>query len=87
MHNSSFLVHQSAKTRVHYCDNALSVVRPSLTFHIFDFSSDTALRNLTKLDRQQYLNVLYLVCGLLADQKNKMATLASDGLRHFQLLL
>ena len=40
------------KAQVHYCDHALSVVRrpsvvrpsvcPSLTFHIFDFSSETA---------------------------------------------
>ena len=42
------------KAQVHYCDHALSVVRPSsvrpssLTFHIFDFSSETAEQNLTK---------------------------------------
>ena len=44
------------KAQVHYCDHALSVVRlsvvrPSLTFHIFDFSSETTERNLTKLYR------------------------------------
>ena len=45
-----------------------SVVRPSsvrpssLTFHIFDFFSETAKRNSTKLDRKQDLNVLYKVC-------------------------
>ena len=85
------------KAQVHYCDHALSVVRrpsvrpssvrrPSLTFHIFDFSSKTAERNSTKLDRKQDLNVLYQVCVFRADRKNKMAALASDWLRHFQLL-
>ena len=38
------------KAQVHYCDHALSVVcpsvvRPSLTFHIFDFSSETTKQN------------------------------------------
>ena len=65
-----------------------SSVRPSLTFHIFDFSSETTEQNSTKLDRKQDLNVLYQVCVFLwADQKNKMTTLASDWLRHFRLLL
>ena len=40
-----------------------------------------------KLDRKQDLNVLYQVCVLRADRKNKMAALASDWLRHFWLLL
>ena len=85
------------KAQVHYCDHALSVVRPSvrpsvvrpssLTFHIFDFFSETTERNLTKLDRKQDLNVFYQVCVFRADQKNKMAALASDWLRHFRLLL
>ena len=76
------------KAQVHYCDHALSVVRPSsLTFHIFDFFSETAKRNSTKLDRKQDLNVLYKVCVFRADRKNKMAALASDWLRHFRLLL
>ena len=60
---------------------------PSLTFHIFDFSSETAERNSTKLDRKQDLNVLYQVCVFQADRKNKMTALASDWLRHFRLLL
>ena len=65
-----------------------SSVRPSLlTFHIFDFSSETATQNLTKLDGKQDLNVLYQVCVFLADRNNKMAALASDWLRHFGLLL
>ena len=80
------------KAQVHYCDHALSVVRrpsvrPSLTFHIFDFSSETAEWNSTKLDRKQDLNVLYQVCFFRADRKNKMAALVSDWLRHFRLLL
>ena len=65
-----------------------SVCRPSsLTFHIFDFSSDTAEQNSTKLDGKQDLKVLYQVCVFRADRKNKMAALASDWLRHFRLLL
>ena len=51
---------------MHYCDPALSVVRrpsvrQSLTFHIFNFSSDTIEKNSTKLDRKQELNILYQV--------------------------
>ena len=79
---------------MHYCDHVLSVVRrpssvrrPSLTFNIFDFSSETAEQNSTKLDRKQDLNVLYQVCVFRADWKNKMAALASHWLIHFQLLL
>ena len=64
-------------------------VRPSsgVNFHIFNFSSETAERNSTKLDRKQDLNALYQVCVFRADRKNKMAALASDWLRHFRLLL
>ena len=40
-----------------------------------------------KLDRKQDLNDLYQVCVFEADQKNKMAALTSDWLRHFRLLL
>ena len=54
---------------------------------IFYFSSETAERNSTKLDRKQDLNVLYQVCVFRADWINKMATPASDWPRHFQLLL
>ena len=82
------------KAQVHYCDHALSVVRrpssvrpSSLTFHIFDFSSETTEQNLTKLYRKVDLNVLYQVCVFRADRKNMMAALASDWLRHFRLLL
>ena len=79
------------KARVSYCHSAPSVVRPSVVrrklFHIFNFSSETAEWNSTKLDRKQDLNVLYQVCVFRADRKNKMAALASDWLRHFGLLL
>ena len=60
---------------------------PLIGWDIFDFSSETAERNSTKLDRKQDLNVLYQVCVFRADWKNKMAALASDWLRHFRLLL
>ena len=40
-------------------------VRPSLTFHIFDFSSETTEQNSTKLDRKQELNILNQVCVFL----------------------
>ena len=81
------------KARVSYCHSAPSVVRPSVrrpsgvNFHIFDFSSETAERNSTKLYRKQDLNALYQVCVFRADRKNKMAALASDWRRHFRLLL
>ena len=71
------------KAQVHYCDHALSVACPSsLTFHIVDFSSETIERNSTKLDRKQYQ-----VCVFWGRSENKMATMASDWLRHFRLLL
>ena len=60
---------------------------PLIGWDIFDFSSETAERNSTKLDREQDLNVLYKVCVFRADRKNNMAALASDLLRHFWLLL
>ena len=44
-------------------------------------------RNSTKLDRKQDLNALYQVCVFQVDRKNKMATLAYDLLRRFQLFL
>ena len=55
-------------------------------FDIIDFSSETAERNSIKLDRKQDLNVLYKVYVFRADQKTKVATPASDWLRHFLLL-
>ena len=53
---------------------------------IFNFSSETPERNSMKLDRKQDLNILYQVWVFRADQKNKIATLASYLLRHFRLL-
>ena len=61
--------------------------QPLIGWDIFDFFSETALRNSTKLDRKQDVNVLYKVCVFRADRKNKMAAPASDWLRHFRLLL
>ena len=60
---------------------------PLIDRGIFDFSSETAKQNSTKLERKQILNVLYKVCVFRADRKSKMAALASDWLRHFRLLL
>ena len=59
---------------------------PLIGWDIFDFSSETAERNSTKLDRKQDLNILYQVCVFRAGMENKMAALASDWLRHFRLL-
>ena len=39
---------------------------------IFDFSSETAERNSTKLDRKQDLNILYQVYAFGADRKHKL---------------
>ena len=60
---------------------------PLIGWDIFDFSSETAEQNSTKLDSKQDLNVLYHVCVFRADRKNNMAVLASDWLNHFRLFL
>ena len=60
---------------------------PLIGWDIFNFSSETAERNWTKLDSKQDLNVFYQACVFRADRKNKMAALASEWLRHFRLLL
>ena len=60
---------------------------PLIGWDIFDLSSEAAEWNSRKLDRKQDLNVLYQVCVFRADWKNEMATLASDWLKHFGLLL
>ena len=60
-----FLVHLSRILKctivITRCPSSVcpSLVRPSLTFHIFDFFSETAKQNSTKLNRKQDLNVLY----------------------------
>ena len=61
--------------------------QPLIGWEIFDFFTKTAERNSTQLDRKQNLNILYQVCVSGADQKNKMAALASDCLRHFRHFL
>ena len=60
---------------------------PPIGWDIFDFYSETAERNSTKLDRKQDLYVIYQVWVFRADWKNKMSVLASDWLRYFRLLL
>ena len=60
---------------------------PLIGWDIFDFFSETADRNSTKLNRKQEISVLYQFCVFRANRKNKMAALASDWLRHFRLLL
>ena len=45
---------------------------PLIGWDIFDFFSETAERNSTKLDRKQDLNVRYQVCIFRADRKNKI---------------
>ena len=53
---------------------------PLIGWDIFNFSSETAKQNSTKLDRKQDLNVLYhLVCVFRANLENEMAALASVG--------
>ena len=47
---------------------------PLIGWEIFDFFSETSERNLTKLDRNQYLNVLDPVCVFRADRNTDMAT-------------
>ena len=62
------------KAQVSYCHSAPSVVRPSVNFNIFNFFSETAERNSTKLDRMQDLNVrlvLYQVCVFRAGRKKQ----------------
>ena len=87
-----FLVHLSRRLKctivITRCLSSVRLsVRPSLTFHIFDFFSETAEWNSTKLNRNQHLNILYQVCVFRADRKNNMVALASDWLRPFRLLL
>ena len=55
---------------------------PLIGWDISHFS-EIAERNSTKLDREQDLNVFYLVCVFRADKKNKIADPASHWLRQF----
>ena len=54
---------------------------PLIGWDIFDFSSETAKWNSTKLYRKQDLNVLYQVCVFQADQSTKMAAPADPSKR------
>ena len=45
--------------------------RPLIDWDIFDFSSETAAPNSTKLDRKQDLRALYQVCVFRADRKKQ----------------
>ena len=45
--------------------------QPLIGCDIFNFSSETAERNLMKLDRKQDLNVLYQICVFWADRKKQ----------------
>ena len=65
-----------------------SSVRPSsaVNFAIFNFFSETAERNSTKVDRMQDLNVLTQVCVFRADRKNKMAPQSMIGWEIFDFL-
>ena len=89
----AFFLFFLVEAQVHYCDHALSVVRPSVrlvsvvvNFSHFRLLLKIAERNLTKLDRKQDINIPYHVCIFRVDRKNEIAALASDWLRHFRLL-
>ena len=59
---------------------------PLIVKDIFDFFSETAEPNSTKLVRKQDLKALYQVCVFRADRKKQDGRLASDWLRYFRLL-
>ena len=61
--------------------------RSLICWGMFDFSSETPLTELKKLDRKEDLDGLNQVCVFRADPKYKMVVSASDWLRHFRLLL
>ena len=76
------------KSQVHYCDHALSVVRPSVVhfshFLLLLWNRWTEFNETWQEAR--YRCPLPSLC-FWADRKNKMAALASDWLRYFRLLL
>ena len=59
-------------------------VKHCITNNVWWCKTQTAERNSMKLERKQYLNVLYQV--FRADPKTKMAALVSDWMRQFRLL-
>ena len=74
--------------QVRYCNHALSVFRPSLTFHIFDFSSEPMKVIQWSLTGSKIsTSSTKFVFFLQDDQKTKMAAPAFDWLRHFRLLI
>ena len=66
-----FLEHPSRRLKSTIVVLSVVVRRSSLTFPIFDFSSESAERNSTKLDKKQDLNVHYQVCVFRADRKKQ----------------
>ena len=85
------LVHLSRRLQVHYCDQALSVVRrPSVVvnfshFRLLLWNHWTEFDETLQEGRSQ--RPLPSLWFFRADRKNKMAALASDWLKHFRLLL
>ena len=66
--NKPFLVHLSQRLKCTIVITRRPSVRPSLTFHIYDFSSETTEENSMKLDRKQELDILYQVCVFQVDR-------------------
>ena len=60
---------------------------PLIGWDIFDFSSESTERNLTKLDRKQNLNVFFYHVSVLQTIGKQDSRLASDWLKHLRLLL
>ena len=54
-------------------------LRPSLTFHIFDFSSETSEQNSTKPDSKQNLNILYQIVFFRPNGKTRWPPLPLIG--------
>ena len=66
------LVHLSRRLKCTIVALSAHVVRrPTLTFYIFDISSETAEMSSTNLDRKQNLNIPYQDFVFRADRKNK----------------
>ena len=61
--------------------------KPLIGGDIFYFISETTEQNSMRLERKQDLNALYKVCVFSVRSENKIATPASDWLRHFLLHL
>ena len=81
------LVHRRLKWNIVITLCLSSVRRPLLTFHIFNFSYETAELNSTNLDRKQKLNILYQVCVFQAGRKKRWSPVPLIGWDIFLLLL